>query len=59
VATKKEEKEKLAKPDSLDFKVHYIQKRRKKRNSNAETIFQTSGGEDFILLDSRTFTVQG
>lgn len=50
---------KLAKPESLDFRVHFIQKKRKKRNSGNETIFQTSGGEDFILSDFRTFTVQG
>jgi hypothetical protein len=53
------EEVKFAAGDSFDFKVHYIQKRRKKRNSGAETVFQTSGGEDFILADFRTFTVQG
>ena len=54
-----EEDKKFAKPNSFDFKAHYVQKRRKTRNSDAETIFQTSASEDFILFNSKTFTVQG
>lgn len=30
---------KMAKPDSLDFKVHYFQQKRKKRKSKNDPVF--------------------